>query len=68
MCSDGDSMATQGRIQTESAIELAFERPRANQLLAERWLLAAGLAWACAQLWGVVRAPSGCSYVKEKGQ
>jgi hypothetical protein len=30
-----------------------------NQLVAERWLPAAGLEWACARLLGIVREPSG---------
>ena len=34
---------------------------RASQLVAERWLPAAGLEWACPGLQGVVREPSGSS-------
>jgi hypothetical protein len=38
---------------------LSARRARANQLVAERWLPAGGLEWACPRLWGVVDEPSG---------
>jgi Phosphotransferase enzyme family len=38
---------------------LPFRIARANQLVAERWLPAAGLEWACPALRGVVHEPAG---------
>jgi aminoglycoside phosphotransferase (APT) family kinase protein len=38
---------------------LSPRRARANELVAERWLPAAGLEWACPRLQGIVREPSG---------
>jgi hypothetical protein len=40
---------------------LSPRRARANELVAERWLPAAGLEWACAGLLGVLHEPSGAA-------
>jgi hypothetical protein len=41
------------------AKRLSRRRARANELVAERWLPAAGLKWACPELRGVVHEPAG---------
>src|SRR6266540_2645079 len=38
---------------------LSRRRARANELVAQRWLPAVGLEWACPGLRGVVHEPSG---------
>jgi hypothetical protein len=38
---------------------LTAHRARANQLVAERWLPAGGLGWACPRLRGIVHEPAG---------
>jgi hypothetical protein len=38
---------------------LTAHRARANQLVAERWLPAGGLGWACPRLLGIVHEPAG---------
>jgi hypothetical protein len=41
------------------AKRLSRRRARANELVAERWLPAVGLEWACPELCGLVNEPSG---------